>query len=292
MTVYGGALINHFEIDHAEGDDTVGGAGLDIAAGQSTGISIDYLAINDKRDYLELKDVHDKLLSLKIWQRFTPSIKATALYRHQNSEARDLTLRLLGTFPAAGTEFSANYLRQFNTQEAQSTPLSPFVDVVGPSEPFQTTEIKVRQFIGKSYAVDLLFAKRDLIGDAVAGAFNREYTRAAAGFDVLDLFIRNLTLSLTGDQWKSEERSSTAAGADIGYAFGRKSEASKINAGTYYSLYKYDSSLQAKEKDDVRTYYLTMKVPVVKQVALSLSYEFERSLEDYQTIKAGVRYDF
>jgi len=124
-----------------------GGAGLDIAAGQSTGISIDYLAINDKRDYLELKDVHDKLLSLKIWQRFTPSIKATALYRHQNSEARDLTLRLLGTFPAAGTEFSANYLRQFNTQESQSNPLSPFVDVVGPSEPFQTTEIKVRQFM-------------------------------------------------------------------------------------------------------------------------------------------------
>jgi hypothetical protein len=292
MTVYGGAMINHFEIDHAEGDDTVGGVGLDIAAGQSTGISFDYLAINDKRDYLELKDVHDKLLSLKVWQRFTPMVKATARFRQQNGDARDLNLRLLGSFPTSGTELSANYLRQFNTQVAQSNPLSPFVDVVGASEPFQTTEVKVRQFIGKRYAVDLLFAKRDLIGDAVPGAFNREYTRAAAGFEVGDLFFRNLTLTLTGDQWKSQERSSSAGGADLGYTFGKKGAMAKVNVGTYYSLYKYDYTLQPNEQDDVRTYYVSAKVPVAKQVALSLSYEFERSLEDFQTIKAGIRYDF
>ena len=292
MTLYGGAAVNHFEIDRAEGDDTLAGAGLDIAAGRSTGISIDYLTINDKRDYLELKDVHDKLLSLKLWQRFTPSVKATMRFRQQNSEARDLNLRLLGTFPTTGTELSANYLRQFNTQEVQSNPLSPFVDVVGASEPFQTTEVKVRQFFGRRYAFDVLYAKRDLVGDAKPGQFNRAYTRAAAGFEVGDLYFRDLTLTLTGDQWKSEERSSSAAGADLGYSFGKKGALAKINVGTYYSMYKYDYYLQPSEKTDVRTYYLTTKVPVVKQVALSLSYEFERSMEDYQTFKAGIRYDF
>jgi len=292
MTVYGGAAVNLFEIDRSESDDTLAGAGLDIAAGASTGISFDYLAIKDKRDYLEMTDEQDKLLSIKIWQRFSPSVRATARYRQQNSEARDLSVRLLGTFPGAGTEFSANYLRQFNVQEQQTNPLSPFVDVVGPSDPFQTTEVKVRQFFGKRYAIDLLYARRDLIGDAEPGQFNREYTRAAAGIEVGDLFLRNLTLSLTGDQWKSQERSSAAAGADVGYAFGKKGTMTKINVGTYYSLYKYDYYLQPREQDDVRTYYLSMRVPVTKQVALNLSYEFERSLEDFQTMKAGIRYDF
>jgi hypothetical protein len=291
LSVYGGALVNHFEIDRAEGDDTIGGAGLDIAAGPSTGFSIDYLAINDKRDYLELTDVDDKLLSLKVWQKFSPSVKATARYREQNGDARDLNVRLLGTFPTSGTELSANYQRQFNAQVAQSNPLSPFVDVMGSSEPFQTTEVKVRQFFGKRYAFDIVFAKRDLVGDAKSGQFNRDYTRAAAGFEIDDLFVRNLVLTLTGDEWKSDGRSSGAAGVDIGYAFGKKGVLTKINAGTYYSLYKYDYYLQPSEKTDVRTYYLAARVPVAKQVALSLRYEFEQSLDDYQTFKAGIRYD-
>jgi hypothetical protein len=292
LTVYGGALVNHFEIDRAEGDDTIGGAGLDIAAGPSTGFSIDYLAINDKRDYLELTDVHDKLLSVKVWQKFSPSVKATARFREQNGDARDLNVRLLGTFPTSGTELSANYLRQFNTQVAQSNPLSPFVDVMGSSEPFQTTEVKVRQFFGTRYAFDILYAQRDLIKDAQPGQFNREYTRAAAGFEIGDLFVRNLVLTLTGDEWKSDNRSSSAAGVDIGYAFGKKGALTKINTGTYYSMYKYDYYIQPSEKTDVRTYYLAARVPLAKQVALSLRYEFEQSLDDYQTFKAGIRYDF
>ena len=292
MTVYGGAMVNLFEIDRAEGDDTLAGAGLDIAAGSTTSFSLDYLAINDKRDYLELKDVQDKLLSLNIWQKFSPSVKAIARYRQQNGDARDLNVRLLGTFPVSGTEFSANYLRQFNAQLAQSNPLSPFVDVVGSSEPFQTTEVKVRQFFGKRYAFDIVYARRDLVGDAQPGQFNREYTRAAAGFEVDDLFVRKLVLTLTGDGWKSDGRSSGAAGVDIGYAFGKKGALAKVNVGTYYSLYKYDYYLQPSERTDVRTYYLTAKVPVAKHVAVNLNYEFEQSLEDYQIFKAGIRYDF
>ena len=292
VTLYGGFAVNLFEINRSESDDTLAGAGLDIAAGNDTGISLDYLTIKDKRDYLEMSDVQDKLFSFKVWQRFTPYVKATARFRYQNSEARDLSVRLLGTFPKAGTEVSANYLRQFSTQEQQSNPLSPFVDVVGPSDPFQTYEVKVRQFFGKRYAVDLLYSQRVLIGDAQSSTFNREYSRSAAGFEVGDLFFRNLTLSLTGDQWKSQDRSSTAAGADIGYAFGKKGALTKINAGTYYSMYKYDYYLQVQERDDVRTYYLNMKVPVAKQVVLNFSYEYETSLEDFQTIKVGIRYDF
>ena len=295
VTLYGGAAINLYEIGRSETDDSVAGAGLDLYPTASTGISLDYVTLKDKRDYLELTDVTDKLWSLRFWQRFTPNLKATAKYRHQNGESRDVTVRILGAFPNAGTEIGASYLRQFKTQAEQSNTLSPFVDVMGQSDPYQSYEVKLRQFFGKRYAFDIAYFRRDLIGSAVPGIFNREYSRTAAGFEIGDLFVANLSLTLTGDQWKSPgspERNYTSGGADIGYSFGKKGSVTRINAGTYYSLYKYDYYLQLGERTNVRTYYLTTKIPVVKQVALSLGYEFEDTIEKYQTIKAGIRYDF
>ena len=292
LTLYGGAAVNFFEIYRSETRDTVAGAGLDLFPTTSTGISFDYAASRDKRNYLEMTDVQDKLLSLRIWQRFTPYLKGIVKYRYVNDEARDLNLRLLGSFPAAGTEIGASYLRQFNIQAEQSNALSPFVDVVGTSDPYQSYEVKLRQFIGKRYAFDLAYFKRDLIGSEQHGAFNREYSRSAAGFEVSDLLIPNLSLTLSGDQWRSPGRSFASGGADIGYAYGKKGNVMKINTGTFYSLYKYDYYLQFGERTNVRTYYVNMKVPVVKQVAVSLGYEYEDSIEQFQTFKAGIRYDF
>lgn len=292
LTLYGGAAVNYYEIGRTETDDTTAGAGLDLYPTASTGISLDYATLKDKRNYLEMTDVRDKLLSVKLWQRFTPYLKATAKYRYENGEARDLNLRLLGSFPGAGTEIGASYLRQFKTQTEQSNALSPFIDVVGQSDPYQSYEVKLRQFFGKRYAFDLAYFKRDLIGNDLPGAFNREYSRSAAGFEVSDLLIANLSLTFIADQWRSQAQSFTSGGADIGYSFGKKGSMTRINTGTYYSLYKYDYYLQLGERTNVRTYYVNAKVPVVKQVALNLGYEFEQSIEKYQTFKAGIRYDF
>ncbi|MHB8844143.1 MAG: hypothetical protein ACYC7L_05280 [Nitrospirota bacterium] len=298
LTLYGGAAVNLYEIGRSESDDTVAGAGLDLSPTASTGISLDYAALKDKRDELAMTDVKDDLVSIRVWQRFTPSLKGTVRYRYQNDEARDLTVRILGSFPGAGTEFGASYLRQFRTQAEQSNALSPFVDVMGHSDPYHSIEAKLRQFFGKRYALNLAYFKRELIGDSLPGTFNREYTRSAAGFEVSDLFLDNLSLTLSGDLWRSPgspaaaERTSASSGADIGYSFGKKGSITRINAGTYYSLYKYDYYLQLGERTNVRTYYLTAAIPVVKQVALSLGYEYEHSIETYQTLKAGIRYDF
>lgn len=292
LTLYGGAAINYFEIGRTETDDTVAGAGLDLFPTASTGISLDYATLKDKRNYFEMTDVQDKLVSFKLWQRFTPSMKATARYRYENGEPRDLTVRLLGSFPVTGTEIGASYLRQFRIQPEQSNSLSPFVDVVGRSDPYQSYEIKLRQFFAKRYAFDIAYVKRELTGNGMPGAFNREYSRSAAGFEVSDLFIANLNLTFTADQWRSPGQSFTSGGADIGYSFGKKGGMTRINTGTYYSLYKYDYYLQLGERTNVRTYYVKTKVPVMKQVAMSLGYEYEESIEKFQTFKAGIRYDF
>lgn len=65
-----------------------------------------------------------------------------------------------------------------------------------------------------------------------------------------------------------------------------------MSAGSYYSLYKYDYYISLGERTRVRTYYVKADYPFAQRYAASGSYEFERGLEDYQTIKLGIRYDF
>jgi hypothetical protein len=150
----------------------------------------------------------------------------------------------------------------------------------------------VRQFFGNRYAVDLSYYKKDLIGNDPPGDFNHEYSRVTAGLEISDLLLRNLTLTLTGDRWRSDGQDFTTGGADIGYSFGRKGSMAKINAGTYYSLYKYDYYQQLGEHDRVRTYYLTMRAPLAKKMSLNVNYEYEQSLEKFQALRTGIRYDF
>jgi len=291
FTLYGGLPVNFFEVDGEEGKDTVAGGGVDIAAGSSTGISVDYLAIHDDRTYFDDRSLTDRLWSFKVWQRFSRNVKATAKLRYQNGESRDLNVRLLGVLPEQGAEIGATYVRQFHDQAEQTNALSPFYDVMGTSHPYQSIDVRLRKLFGARYAVDLGYFQRELIKSAESGTFNREYARASAGFQVNGFLFSQLSLLVTGERWDSEEQGFSSAGADLTYAFGRSGKAGSLSLGTYYSLYKYDESLQ-EERDRVRTYYLKGRAALATQLSLTAAYELERSIDRYQTAKLGVRYDF
>jgi len=99
LTVYGGAAVHFYEISRSEGDDSLAGVGIDLYPTSLTGMSLDYLTVKDARNYLTLTDVRNDLVSLKLWQRFGENVKATAKARYQDSDFRDASLRLLGSFP-------------------------------------------------------------------------------------------------------------------------------------------------------------------------------------------------
>jgi predicted porin len=45
-------------------------------------------------------------------------------------------------------------------------------------------------------------------------------------------------------------------------------------------------------REKVRTYYVSGKYPLDKGFSINGSYEYEDGIEDYQTLKLGMRYDF
>jgi hypothetical protein len=291
LSLYGGASVHFYEIDTRWGVDRLGGLGLDYLPWTGAWLSTDYLYVDDTRNLYDTRDQHDNLLSFKLGQRFTPNLKATGKIRFLNKEKRDMKLRVVETIPEADSEMQVAYFRQFRTLNELSNEFSPYYDVIGQSNPFHSYDIRVRKLFGVHYAVDIGYFQRKLLDTGQESSLNRAYQRTYVVFDMTGLLLDGLSFSVTGEQWKSGTQNFNSAGFDAGYAFRKGRRSPKVNAGSYYSLYKYDYYSSLGERTKVRTNYVKFDYPF-EHYALNGSYEFEHGLENYQTAKLGMRYEF
>ncbi len=294
MTLYGGAAVHLYEINNHWGEDTLAGAGLDYSPWSRTRVSLDYLSVKDEQTSPTTPtttDLQDQMISLKLWQSFGSFMKASAKYRYLNGEPRDLSVRAVSAFPEADIEMNVNYFRQFRIQNELSNELSLFYAVIGKSSPYQSIDVKLRKLFGPHYAVDVGYFKRGLLEENQESNLDSDYNRFFLLFEIIDLPKDGLSFTLTGEHWETNGREYDSAGFDAGYAFKNKKSAS-INIGTYYSLYKYDYYIEEGLRQNVRTYYVNGRYPLGKGFSINGGYEYESSIENYQTLKLGMRYDF
>jgi hypothetical protein len=289
LALYGGAAARFYETDTHWGDDTLGGAGIDITPAQFTKFSLDYLTI--KSALSTTIDQQDNMVSLKLWQSIASFMKASVKYRFLNSDPRDVTVRLIGTIAPAGMEVNLNYFKQFKVENVIASELSLYSSVLGQSSPYQSYDAKLRMQLGEHYAVDLGYFKRALQEESQTSAFDRDFSRVFLLLEIMDLPADRVSFTLTGEQWSTKGRKFNSSGLDIGYRFKNMKNAS-VNAGAYYSLYKYDYYNELGLRENIHTYYVSGKVPLGFGVSLNGSYEYEDSLEKYQMFKLGMRYDF
>jgi hypothetical protein len=292
LTAYGGAAVHLYEVNNDWGSDTLGGLGMDYSPARTTGMSLDYLAAHDKRNALSFTDRNDQLLSFRLRQRISSYLSMMARYRYLNGEPRDLTVRAVDAFPRADMQLSASYVKQFSTQNELSNELSLYYDVLGQSRPYQSFDGKVRKLFGRHVALDLGYFTRSLLEGTDENALNRSYRRYYAVVELSDVLREGLTFSLVGEHWATTSRELNSGGLDAAYSFTSASRNARINAGTYYSLYKYDYYVMLGERQQVRTYYVKGKIPLSRNYFLSGSYEYEDSIENYQTAKVEISYAF
>lgn len=297
LSLYGGAAIHYYEIDGAWGNDTLQGAGLDATPFAFSTVSLDYLEVKDKREFTtDRKTLTDRMGAAKLTLRIPPVSRVTGRYRTLNSEPRDLTVRATTAWADAGGSLSASYFRQYRTQNELTNEFSLLYDVIGKSSPYESYDIKLRQFISTRVAFDAGYFNRKLINKTDQGSFDRDFSRAFVDIEVSGCLLAGLACTAIGEQWKSEsaaENTYEAAGFDATYTWRRKNgKDAKVSAGTYYSLYKYDYYIEPGVRDKVRTYYLTAQYPFTKAFSVNGGYEYEDSIENYTIVKFGMRYDF
>jgi hypothetical protein len=291
LTLYGGAAVRFYDTDTHWGDDTLAGAGLDVTPAPYTKLSVDYLTIKEKSALSPAIDQQDKMVSLRLWQSIASFLKASVKYRYLNSDPRDLNIRVVATIAPADMDLNFNYFRQFNKENELANELSHYYDVLGQSSPYQSYDVKLRKLLGAHYAIDLGYFKRELLEESQTSSFDRDFSRTFILFEVMDLPGDGISFTLTGERWYTKGRDYNSSGLDMGYRFKNMKNAS-VNVGTYYSLYKYDYYNELGLRQNVHTYYVNGKMPLGKGVSINSSYEYEDSIEKYQTFKLGMRYDF
>jgi hypothetical protein len=293
VTVYGGAAIHFSEVGRHWGNDTVEGAGIDYTPLPGLGLSADWLAVADEWE----SDpgggtAKDRILAFKVRQRLASSVHYSVKYRLLDGDPKDLSVTAQAASPAWDAEASAHYVRQFRVQDELSTDLAPFTEVIGRSAPFQSVDLKVRKTVADRVSIDAGYFIRTLLHPADEGPFNKEYSRSFLAADIADLFFPGLSWSLTAERWDAKETGTNTYGTDLAYRVKRRGREARLGIGTYYSLYKYDYYTELGVRDKVRTYYLDAKYPFGRSFSLNGRYEFERGIEEYQTMRLGMRYDF
>ncbi len=294
VSLYGGAAIHFQEIDSKWGKDTLGGAGIDFTPLPSMGMSLDYLAVKDRNEFIsEGETLHDRMVALKAWQRFGPYVRASEKYRRINGQPRDVSIGFNATAPEASADLVVNYLRQLRTQNELTNEFSAFYTIIGQSSPYQSYDIKIRKYFFNRIALDLGYFRRELLDSEDSGPFNKEYTRSFADVEMSDLFIKGLSGMILVDQWKSRETGYRAIGCDLSYRLRRQAgKEAKFSIGSYSSLYKYDYYLDLGVRERVRTNYVTAKYPFTRAFSMNIGFDDEHGIEHYQTLRAGMRYDF
>ncbi len=293
FTVYGGAAVHFYEVNATWGKDTVGGAGVDYRLLHGLILSADWVALSDKREF-DPNDgtVKDRMASFKVRQQFDSFLQYTAKYRHLDGEPRDLSVAVRAAVPSWDAELSVNYLRQFRDENELTTDLSPYADVIGRSAPFQSVDLRARKTIADRFSFDAGYFRRSLLHRSDEGPFNKEYSRSYLSGDIADLFVPGLSWTLTAERWDTGTTGTVTYGTDVAYRRKRKGREARIGVGSYYSLFKYDYYAELGLRDKVRTYYVDARYPVGRSFSLNGRYEFERAIEDYQTARLGMRYDF
>ncbi len=292
LTVYGGLAVHFYEVEYSWASDALAGAGLDFRPSAETLLSLDYAFVEDQRAVFLGSQQYNHLLAVKLWQRLFSFLRVTADFRLLNFAPRDLRLRADNVFPGLSLEVSAGYFLQFLPQNELANEFAVYYDVIGRSEPFQSIELKAHQLLGAHLALDLGLFFRGLLSAQTEGPFNRQYLKASAGVELIDLPVAGLSVFVPGELWKAGDNAYYSTGVSVSYHRQLNGKRAAIEAGTYYSLYKYDYYDLLGELENAQTYYLKLRVPMGRYFVLQGGYEYEQGLEGFHSLNLGVRGEF
>ncbi len=312
LTIYAGSAV-HFD-EHQPGSDFLQGFGIDFIPLKTSKLGLDYLEMVDERRLAA--DTSDQCVSLKMWQQFSSFYRAMVKIRTLNGEKRNIKLLSVNEFPGQELKLNATYFRQFIVQNELSNELAVFYDIMGTSYPYHRFDVQIWKSLGSFFGLGLGHLQRKLIEEIDENetyrvyTFNLEYTRNYLVFEIDDLPVKGLSITLNSEYWATGAKEVNTGGFDIGYRTGKTIQSARINAGTFFSLHKYDY-YDKVEKSDVQTWYLEGQFPLFRDWRLKGKYEFENytlhgydefteqdrenyqtDTETYQKLTIGAWYDF
>jgi hypothetical protein len=280
---YGGIPVHDYE--SSPQGDLIAGLYGQAQPWKGGRVRVDWMHVDDENYF---GDFGNDLFGFSAWQDLLERVQLYGQYTRLEEKSRDVTARATWREPDWDLVVQASYYELMTKQTEYAIEFDPFYNTALEYYPYFQARALVGKGFGEYVTVDGGAEARRLKDQSNEGDFNHNFQRFFLTPAVSGLGLKGLSVSLTGEVWKSEDET-WSWGADVAQ---KCSADLKASVGTYFSLYKYDY-YSATERDEVRTYYLKLRYKLAKDLRLDGGYEYEHSSVDtIQTLRVGVIWDF
>lgn len=287
--VYGGLPVHHYE--SSSRGDYLAGAFVQVRPWTGGRVRADYMRVqDDRRD----GDFGDDLFGLSAWQSVTEYVQLHAAYTRLETRDRDVQFRVTFYEPEWDLQLQASYYQLLARQTQYSIEFDPFYSALFELDRYWQLSLLLYKGLGEHFAVDVGLDLRELIDTSDEGPFNHEFRRYFGTFQVMDLPVKHLTLSVTGEGWEGSEGSGSqdhiySVYGDAAYQWCKEF---RTQVGSSYAHYKYDYFLDS-ERTDVRTYYAKLRFDPWDFLRVGLEYQYEEDdLAHYHMVATELRLMF
>lgn len=280
---YGGVPTLPYESSRA--GDFVLGAFAEMAPTRTTSLRADWMHVKDGD---QLGDDTDDLVALAGRWRPDPRVTFEASHSRLVEVPRDYELGLRAFDAESDVVVEASWYELLETQKELAVPLDPFYATLFEHHPYKEAGLTVSKGLGDAWFVQGGAEVRRVGAQGDVGPTNREWSRWFATSTWEDLLPAGVSLAVTAEAWDGAGDRYETWGVDLSRELPELGAGWDVDAGSYYSLFKWSYEL-GEEYQDVRTWYAGLRRRFSERLAWRVRYELEQNdLDDFHTLRVGM----
>ncbi len=299
----------HFQESSSDGD-WISGISVEIKPLENSTIRFDYVVSSDNSDDT-IGNHHDNLFIVNAWHNIKQWWRIYGRFSKLDSISRDLQIRSFWNFSSLDLNIQFSYYKQSQKLGDFTTTFNEFVPSMGNYEAYDQYTLDIYKGIGNHMGINIGASLRELKDESDENSFNNDFERYYITYSLFDYPLKGLTTTVTGEDYETAGDDIQSISFDVTHNFSKNL---KISLGTYYSLYKYDTtsgvdltalnsmsedtffpvdSLNESERDNVRSYYLKVKKRFFDNWEIWGKYEYENFDSDiFHTFQTALKVKF
>ena len=299
----------HLQESSSDGD-WMSGISVEIKPLENSTVRFDYVVSSDNSDD-NIGNHHDNLFVVSAWHNIKQWWRVYGRFSKLDSISRDLQIRSFWNFPSLDLNIQFSYYKQAQRLGDFTIEFNEFVPSMGNYEAYDQYSLDIYKGIGSYMGINIGAGLRELKDESDENVFNNDFERYYITYSLFDYPLKGLTTTLTGEDYETAGDDIQSISFDFTHNFSKNF---KISLGTYYSLYKYDTtsgvgltvfnstsedtffpveSLTESERDNVRSYYLKVKKRIFDNWEIRGKYEYENfDSEIFHTFQTTLKIKF